>query len=245
MTPKLYSFLAQWWPLLSAPADYEEESSIYGSHLIANWTGDSRPTLLELGCGGGSNASFLKRHFEMTLTDISDGMLAHSRELNAECEHLRGDMRTLRLGRNFDRVFIHDAICYMASIADLRKAVETAYLHCRPGGVALFAPDCVRETFYCGTEHGGNDGADRSLRYLEWTWDPDPLDSQYTVDYVYVLRDATGSITVEHDRHIEGLFAREEWLQVLRDVGFEPRVEPFNHSQVEEQLDLFVGVKPA
>ena len=35
----------------------------------------------------------------MTLVDLSEEMLAVSRELNPECEHLQGDMRTLRLGR--------------------------------------------------------------------------------------------------------------------------------------------------
>ena len=67
-------------------------------------------TLLELGSGGGNNASHLKARFNCTLTDISPDMLALSRTLNPECEHLEGDMRTLRLGRTFDVVFIHDAI---------------------------------------------------------------------------------------------------------------------------------------
>ncbi len=33
-----------------------------------------------------------------------------SRELNPDCEHVLGDMRTLRLGRTFDAVFVHDAV---------------------------------------------------------------------------------------------------------------------------------------
>jgi hypothetical protein len=171
-------------------------------------------------------------------------MLAQSRELNPECEHILGDMRTLRLKRTFDRVFIHDALCYMATIDDLRKAIETAFVHCRPGAIAVFAPDWVRETFSPGTEHGGYDGVDRSLRYLEWTWDPDPPDSQYIVDYAYALRDASGSIRIEPDRHVEGIFDRQEWLRILRDVGFQARDVPVCHSQVECPLDLFVGVKP-
>ena len=31
-----------------------------------------------------------------------------SRSINPECEHVQGDMRTLRLGREFDAVFVHD-----------------------------------------------------------------------------------------------------------------------------------------
>ena len=40
-------------------------------------------------------------------------MLELSRTLNPDCEHLEGDMRTLRLGRTFDAVLIHDAVMYM------------------------------------------------------------------------------------------------------------------------------------
>jgi SAM-dependent methyltransferase len=242
MTPKLYNSLAGWWPLLSPPADYEEEAGIYAEILRAG--ADGPLTLLELGCGGGSNASFLKRRFTMTLSDLSPDMLVHSRALNPECEHIEGDMRTLRLGRSFDRVFIHDAICYMTTLADLRRAIETAHVHCRPGGLALFAPDWVRETFAPGSEHGGSDEGGRGLRYLEWVWDPDPADAQYVVDYVYALRETDGSFRVEHDRHFEGVFSREEWLGVLRHVGFQPRIETARHSAVERPLELFVGVRP-
>lgn len=103
----------------------------------------------------------------MTLVDLSPEMLAVSRALNPECEHLASDMRTIRLGRLFDAVFIHDAIMYMTTEIDLRAAMATVYLHCRPGGVALFVPDHVRETFTPSTEYGGPDGEQRALRYLE------------------------------------------------------------------------------
>ena len=72
-------------------------------------------TLLELGSGGGNNASHLKHRFECTLTDLSPEMLALSRTLNPECEHIEGDMRTLRLERTFDAVFVHDAIAYITT----------------------------------------------------------------------------------------------------------------------------------
>ncbi|MBM3727680.1 MAG: class I SAM-dependent methyltransferase [Acidobacteria bacterium] len=220
---KLYGELAGWWPLLSPPEDYEEEAGVYTNALQAAGTGPAE-TALELGAGGGNNASYMKRHFAMTLTDVSDGMLAHSRILNPECVHVAGDMRTLRLGRRFDRVFVHDAICYMTSLTDLRQALGTAFEHLRPGGGLLIAPDYLRETFQPGTEHGGEDGEDRSLRYLEWVWDPNPEDSTYVADYVYVLREGAGMPAIEHDRHEEGLFSQAEWLATLTDAGFRAEI---------------------
>ena len=228
----MYGELAGWWPLLSAPAVYAEEAEIY-RRLLTEATDRPPETVLELGSGGGNNAFHLKAHFLLTLVDLSEGMLEVSRELNPELEHLQGDMRTVRLGQAFDAVFVHDAIAYMTTEDDLRKVMETAFVHCRPGGAALFAPDHLRENFRTGTDWGGHDGDGRAARFLEWTWDPDALDTTYTVDYAYLLREADGSVRVVHDRHVEGLFPGATWLRLLDETGFEARAVPVEHSELE------------
>jgi SAM-dependent methyltransferase len=156
----------------------------------------------------------------MTLVDLSPQMLAVSRARNPECEHLEGDIQTLRLGRTFDAVFLHDSICHMTTESDLRTVMETAFVHCRPGGVALFVPDEMRETFVPSTEHGGNDTDRGSVRYVQWTTDPDPSDTTIVVDWGILIRNETGDVRVEHERQIHGLFARSVWLRLLRSVGF-------------------------
>ena len=90
--------------LLTRPEDYTDEAERY-RRLILDACPVAR-TLLELGAGGGNNASHLKAHFTCTLADVSPQMLTVSRRLNPECEHVLGDMRTMRLGRTFDAVFV-------------------------------------------------------------------------------------------------------------------------------------------
>ncbi|HJU43045.1 MAG TPA: class I SAM-dependent methyltransferase [Vicinamibacterales bacterium] len=241
---KLYNELAEWWPLLSAPEDYEEEATFYFDAMQE--VADRRiDTMLELGSGGGNNASFMKHRVqELVLVDLSEGMLVHSRKLNPECRHHVGDMRRVRLNRLFDAVFVHDAVSYMTTEADVAAAITTAAVHCRPGGAALFAPDHVRETFKPGTDCGGHDGTDRSMRYLSWAWDPDPGDTTCVTDYAYLLRESDGTVRVVHDRHIEGLLSRDTWLRLFKEAGFEPHVVPFNHSELEPgTYELFVCVK--
>lgn len=222
--PKLYTELATWWPLLSPVIDYTEEAAFFWNVLREAGL-PSAPSLLELGSGGGCNAFHLKSHFvQLTLTDVSPQMLAMSRILNPECEHLEGDMRTLRLGRLFDVVFIHDAIDYMLTLDELQQALQSAALHCKPQGLALFAPDFVREIFRPSTEHGGTDSPGRSLRYLEWTYDPDERDSTYITEFAYLLRDGNQATQLEHDVHLCGLFPRADWLRLLREVGFQPEI---------------------
>jgi SAM-dependent methyltransferase len=217
--PYFYDHLAEWWPLFSPPEHYDEEAADLlprlGPHAASGIA-----TLLELGCGGGSLASHFKSHFTMTLTDRSPSMLAVSQAVNPESEHLVGDMRTLRLDRRFDVVFVHDAIAYATTPDDVRATIATASEHCRADGLVMVVPDCVRETFSPGTEHGGEDGSDgRGFRYLQWRWDPDPDDDTYIVDYAFLMRNATGDVRVVHDRHIEGVFPRASWVEWFAECG--------------------------
>jgi SAM-dependent methyltransferase len=241
--PKLYGELAGWFHLVTAPEEYEEEAGIYQS-LLVEVAGRSAKTVLELGSGGGNNASHMKQRFTMTLTDPSPEMLEISRGLNPECEHIEGDMRTLRLGREFDAVFVHDAIDYMTTVEDLRRAIETAFVHCRPGGGALFVPDYVRERFGPRTDHGGNDREGRGARYLEWVWDPDPDDDTYVTDFAYLLRDRDESVRVEHDRHVCGVFARPTWLELLEGAGFRAQTRIVHLSEEEIAPEAFIATRP-
>jgi SAM-dependent methyltransferase len=221
--PKLYGELASWFHLLSSPPDYAEEAE-FARSVIVGHSEIEVSSVLELGSGGGNNASHLKSHFQMTLVDLSEGMLDLSRNLNPECEHIAGDMKTLRLNRTFDAVFIHDAIMYMTTEDEVRQALETAAVHCKPGGVVLVMPDMIKETFVSLTTHGGHDsktGDGRAIRYIEWTFDPDPSDTTYTVDFAYMLRRGAEPIHVIHDTHTFGLFSRDQWLRMFRESGFD------------------------
>jgi hypothetical protein len=235
----MYGELAPWFHLLTPPQEYEAEAASALAILRAKVEGPLE-TLLELGSGGGNMASHLKREVRLTLTDLSADMLDVSRTINPELEHIVGDMRTLRLGRTFDAVLAHDAIVYMTTEADLRAAMTTAFDHLRPGGAALFEPDYVKETLKLETDHGGEDGPDRAFRYLEWVTDPDPTDSTYLVDYAFLRRQPDGRIEVSHDRHVEGVFPRERWLELMADVGFVGATAQVD----EEDRVVFVGRRP-
>ena len=229
----MYSNLAAWWPLLSAPAEYREEAADLLPGLLA--APDAPPrTLLELGSGGGNLASHLKAHFAVTLSDLSDDMLNVSRVLNPDCEHVQGDMRTLDLGRTFDLVLLHDAVMYMTTPDDLRAALATAARHCRVGGGIAVLPDSVLETLDVDVDTvstGGHDGPDgRGLRYMEWSWDPDPDDTEYITAYSFVVRHADGRVDFEGDVHHNGVFPQATWLQLLAEAGFDvtSRVDQWN-----------------
>jgi hypothetical protein len=122
-------------------------------------------------------------------------------------------------------------VMYLTDEAALRAAFANAYRHCRPGGAVVILPDNVTETFAPETEPGGEDAPDgRGLRYLQWTWDPDPSDTTFRTVWSFLLRDANGRVAVEMDDHLFGMFPRASWLEWLRAEGFDPtsRMDPWN-----------------
>lgn len=221
---KLYTELADWWPLISPLKNYARDAAYYEKVMLKAGLAPS-PSFLELGSGGGSNAYYLKKMFaRVTLSDLSPDMLSSSLALNPECEHIPGDMRTLRLDRTFDVVFVQDAIGYMLTEADLSLALETIFTHTKAGGFALIVPDRVRETFKPSTDHGGSDGGDRSVRYLEWVYAADPNTTQYVMEFVFMLREGSQPTKIVHERHLFGLFSRGVWLDLLGKTGFQPEI---------------------
>ena len=240
---ELYSSLADWWPVISPPSEYAEEAALYVD-MIRDAASLPVREVLELGSGGGNNASHMKRAFALTLVEPAEGMRNLSRALNPGCEHVAGDMRNVRLGRAFDAVFVHDAVMYMTTEDDLRAALATVAAHLRPGGVALVAPDATTETFREATEHGGGeDASGRRARYLMWTLPPAPGKTCFETHYAFLLREPDGTVRVEHDVHREGLFPRATWLRIFREVGLAASLVP---RKIEgEEYDSFIALHDA
>jgi ubiquinone/menaquinone biosynthesis C-methylase UbiE len=223
MSHRLYTQYAEWFELLTVPEDYVEEASGYKRAIREHGVGPIR-TLLELGAGGGTNAFHLQRSFDLTLVDLSAEMLELARRRVPASECVAGDMRSIRLGREFDAILIHDAITYMISESDLSAVLDTARIHCRPGGVAIFVPKFLRETFQPRTRHGGYDGHGddaRAMRYLHWCSDPDPTDDTYTVLLTWVLRNGDQPPQVDTESHVNGMFSRATWRRLIEAAGFE------------------------
>jgi SAM-dependent methyltransferase len=242
---KLYSELAGWWHLVSPPSDYAEEAASYIAAIEALSRREVRE-VLELGSGGGNNASYLKRRYAMTLTDVSEDMLAVSRTLNPEAEHINGDMGTIRLGRTFDAVLIHDAIMYMTTEADLAAAIGTAAAHLRPGGVALFVPDDTAETYEPNTSCEGHDEAGRAVRYLMWNHPLPAGTTKTTVTFAFVLQEDGAETRSVLDEHEFGLFPSATWIRLIEEAGLEPRPLPYEHSEFDAKKprEMFAGINP-
>ena len=248
MTLRLYDDLAHLWPIISPPEEYlveaQEWLDVIRSRRNVAPAGGALPTLLELGCGGGHLLSHLTPHFVTEAVDIAPRMLEISQRLNPQTRHHLGDMRTIRLGRGFDVVAIHDAVNYMTTEADLRAAIAAAAAHLNPGGLLLLAPDCIRETF-TGPRvvEWTREAEDRSVTFIEYMSKPQPDATTIESVFIFII-DHDGRLQVESDRHTGGLFPMATWLNLLAEAGLDGEYVQTNAYEGGFGGNLFVGCKP-
>ncbi len=249
--PRMYTDMAEYWTLISDPADYAQEAACWRRALHAHLTPErhrppDRPArLLELGIGGGNNLSHFVHEFQAVGVDLSPRMLQQARRLVPTVRLVQDDMRTVRLDETFDAVLVHDAIMYMTTDDDLRAVFETARFHLEPGGLLLTAPDWVRETLpptHAATHTASSDDGLTTLTTFEYEHDPDPSDT--TMDYrVWYLLQRDGELTVTEDHHTLGLFPRATWLRLMDEAGFD--AELIDDPLPDREARLYAGVRRA
>jgi len=202
---------------LADPADYEDEVKAYVD-LIKRTASEPPRTLLHLGSGAGGFDNIFKRHVTVTGVDLSLGMLNKARAAHPELEYIEGDMRTVRLNRQFDAVVIPDSIGYMPSLEELRQAVHTAAVHLKPGGVLLLVAT-IEDTFQNNNfaYTGEKDGVHVTL--LENNYINPFRPNTYEATLIYLIRQQ-GELTIHTENQVLGLFSQKTWEHILIDNGF-------------------------
>jgi SAM-dependent methyltransferase len=229
-TNRLYKDLAWLWPLWEDLEIYKNESREI-IRLIRKYSKIKVRTLLDIGCGGGKNASHFKKHFKVTGIDISRSMLRNARKLNPECKFIIADMRNFDLKQNFDSVFINDAHNYMITQRDLLKTFKMAYKHLKPDGVMVVHPDQTKSTFRQNSTHiWRSKRGDMDITFIENNYDPNPRDSTYESTFVFLIR-KRGKLRTEHDFHTGGIFSLNTWRKLLKHAGFKVYEEKEKRTQ--------------
>jgi SAM-dependent methyltransferase len=228
-----YNELAWTEELLVNESDTLAEVSGY-VELIGRYSSRPPATLLHLGCGAGAYDSVFRLHFTVTGVDISPGMLDRARRRHEDVEYIEGDMRTLQLGRSFDAVAIPDSIDYMATQSDLRKALHTAALHLKPGGVLLVLAK-PREIFMNNNFAYTGEKDDLHVTLFENNYINPYRPDSYEATLFYLIR-RKGELSVHSERHILGLFSRQVWEQAFDDAGLRIQYEETDDSAYSDYV---------
>lgn len=120
-------------------------------------------TILDVACGTGEHAKFLKESFAVDGVDLNPDYLRAARVKNPAGKYSRADMTDFDLGRIYDVVTcLFSAIGNLKTVDRLGRAIACMAHHLRPGGVALvepwFAPGQWRPggQMIIAAESGGN-----------------------------------------------------------------------------------------
>lgn len=148
MSMNVFGNYARYYDLLYRDKDYVGESQFI-HRLIQTYAPDAE-NILELGCGTGNHAVLLaKEGYQIHGVDFSQEMLLKASdrlsqlptELASRLEFSQGDIRTIRLDKQFDVVIsLFHVISYQITNEDLRGAFATVKAHLKPGGLFIF--DC-------------------------------------------------------------------------------------------------------
>lgn len=264
---RMYDDFAHLWPLISHHADYANEARYWRDALTAE-LGQGELRILELGVGGGNNLHHILYPYcdgsssadaacngehmrqdqpahDAVVVDPSDKMLANCKQLNPSVEYHIGDMQSVRLDidKKFDAVLIHDAVCYLKSEDDISATLSTAREHLVTGGALIMAPDWFTET-YPGTQLNCGIRRDTTPEFasIEYEHDPDPTDSAIESVFIYIIKSADGSVHVEEDRHITGIFSTQTWIRLMEQAGFLAKRVPYPIHEDGRDAWLLVGI---
>lgn len=195
--------------------------------------------VLDLGAAAGRVAIALARDgAEVWAVDRSPAMLAElerrlggePEEVRARVRPLRGDLRTLDLGRRFPLVIVAmNTLQVLVEPRDRRSCLRAIRTHLAPDGelifdVALPDPDEIASSL--GVERPGgahrDPGSGATLVHSAWydRWEPDSHTLEFTLR-IDERRDGGPPATTLR-RHRVHLFTPEELAVLLDEAGLEP-----------------------
>ena len=98
-------------------------------------------TVLDVACGTGTHAKFLKHHYAVDGIDINENYLLAARLKNPSGNYTRADMMDFDLGRSYDIVTcLFSAIGIVKTFERLERAIACMVRHVRPGGALIIEP---------------------------------------------------------------------------------------------------------
>ena len=234
-----YNELAWTEDFLADPKEYEDEISEYIG-LISSTAKVPVNTVLHLGCGAGGHDLYFKKHFNVTGVDISIGMLEKAKAINPEIEYIEGDMRTIRLNRQFDCVVIPDSIDYMVTLDDLKNAIQTTAIHLKSGGVLMIVGK-TKETFQNNNFAYTGEKGDTHVTLIENNYINPYIPNTYEITMLYLIR-KKGKLSKYIEESKAGLFPKETWDDILNNAGF--NMETRNLDGIYDEYLLGEGEYP-
>ncbi len=180
-------------------------------------------SVLDVACGTGEHAKFLKDRFAVDGVDLNDDYLRAARLKNPAGNYARADMTDFALGKTYDVVTcLFSAIGYVKTVERMARAIACMARHVRPGGALIVEPWITPENWKPGGQfiHPGQIGSDAVVRMSLSLREND-----LSVMLLHYLRGTPSGIEHYDERLELGLFTRAEMTDALRESGLDVRYD--------------------
>ncbi len=234
----LYNELARYYDVLYARKDYREEAARL-SLLIGKYAGSGGRELLEVACGTGGHARYLKKDFSVLATDASPGMLEVARRNIRGVAFRQADMMTLYLGKLFDAIgCLFSSIAYEKTYANLGRTLRNFSRHLKPGGVVLIEPWFAGSTYKAGMPHVTTS---TSGKLTVTRLSVGKLQRNVSIlDMSLMILEKGKPPRYVVDRHELALFEPDRFLDLMSRAGLRAR---FQKRGLMDNRGLYIGIK--
>lgn len=181
-------------------------------------------TILDVACGTGGHARFLKNHYQVDGVDINDQYLQAARTKNPAGSYTRADMTNFNLGKTYDAVIcLFSAIGNVGTIDRLERAVACMARHVRPGGVLIIEPWFTPDRWNPGGVfiNAGEIGADKVCRMSL-----SGREGNLSILQFHYLRGTPTAIEHYSERLELALFTRDDMTRAFDLAGMQVRYDP-------------------
>jgi len=184
--------------------------------LIADAVPGAR-TILDVACGTGEHARFLKQHYAIDGVDLNESYLRAARVKNPAGSYTRADMTDFDLAATYDAVTcLFSAIGYVRTAGRLQRAIACMARHVNPGGVLIVEPWLTPDDWKPGATfiHAGEIGADKVCRMSL-----SGQEGNLSVVQMHYLRGRPDGIEHYTERLELGLFTRDEMTRAFASAN--------------------------
>ena len=180
-------------------------------------------TVLDVACGTGEHARFLKEHYAVDGVDINENYLRAARLKNPGGSYTHADMTDFDLDRVYDVVTcLFSAVGRVMTLERLERAIACMARHVRPGGALIVEPWITPDQWNPGNlfVHVGEIGAAKVCRMSLSSREGELS----ILLYHYLCGTPQG---VEHytERLELGLFTRDEMTWAFESTGMTVRYD--------------------
>lgn len=234
----LHNNLAKYYDRVYSFKDYLDEA-VRLQNLIIKYLESEGNSLLDVACGTGLHLKNLKDDFSCTGVDISKSMLKIARKNAKGVTFKEADMKTLRIGKQFDVIIcLLSSIGYVKTAASLEKTIRKFSKHLKKGGLALIEPSHAKSVYVNGepriTTYNGKDAKIARVNFTKFR------QATAVLNMHILIADRGKDAKYFVDRHELGIFGINNTLRIMKAAGLKSK---YLKNGLMPGRELFVGIK--